>query len=89
VEQTGNVEILGIEFVKSSQGKAVASMNRRMRDPLKGKTVLIIGGEWKGYRGLVTQADDKQVIIEISSKGAMKIPIDRSLIDENVTGGNF
>ena len=40
--------------MKGVQGKAIASMNRRSRDPLIGKTVLIKGGEWKGYKGRVT-----------------------------------
>lgn len=37
-------------------------MNRRIKDSIIGKEIMIIGGEWKGYRGRVTQADDKQVM---------------------------
>jgi len=29
--------------------------------------VVVIGGKFKGHRGRVTQADDKQAIVELSS----------------------
>ena len=56
-------------------------MNRRIKDNIMGKEIVIIGGEWKGYRGRVTQADEKQAIVELSSK-CKKIPIERTLIQE-------
>lgn len=37
----------------------MASINRRFRDPIIGKDVEIIKGEWKGYRGRVCNADDR------------------------------
>src|SRR5438128_364099 len=67
--------------MKGMQGKVIGGMNRRVKDDIIGKVVNIIGGEWKGYRGRVTQADDKQVIVEITSK-CRKVPIDRKLIKE-------
>ncbi len=39
----------------------------------------IIQGEWKGYKGRVKNAYDRQVIIELSSK-CKQIPIERSLV---------
>lgn len=59
----------------------MAAMNRRVKDNIVGKDVIIIGGEWKGYRGRVTRADDKQAIVELSAKGK-QIPIERTLIQE-------
>ena len=51
VEKTRNIEILGNEHMQRSAnghavaaGSAVANMNKRTFDPLKGKEVLIIGG---------------------------------------------
>lgn len=69
VEHSRNVVILGDEHIRAAQGDgAVAAMNRRLRDPLQGKDVEIIKGEWKGYKGRVRQADDRQVTLELSSK---------------------
>ena len=69
MENSRNVVILGDEHIKAAQGSgAVASMNRRLRDPLQGKDVEIIKGEWKGYKGRVRYADDRQVTLELSSK---------------------
>ena len=62
-------------------GVAVATMNKRIRDPLQGKDVLITGGQWKGYRGKVTQLDDRQAMVELSSV-CKKLPIERSLIQD-------
>lgn len=76
----------------SAVGMAVASMNKRGRDPLLGKEVLITGGPWKGQRGRVTQLDDRQAIVEVSSV-CRKLPIDRenvkdmSLIQRENNGG--
>ena len=46
VEQTANLKIQGAEFIKKT-GKIASGANRRQVDPLVGKTVIIIGGEWK------------------------------------------
>ena len=43
----------------------------------------ITGGEWKGYRGRVVQADDKSVMVELSSK-CRKIPISRDMISLDI-----
>ena len=67
--------------MKQNKAGAFANMNRRIRDQITGKEVLIIGGEWKGYRGRVCRCDDKQAIVELASK-CKQIPIDRTLIEE-------
>lgn len=59
----------------------IASMNKRVRDPLLGKEVLITGGPYKGHRGKVTNADDKQVTVELSAI-CKKLPFDRALVQD-------
>ena len=82
VESTKNLVILGGEHIKGREGSAaLASMNKRIRDPLLGKEVLITGGPYKGYRGKVCRVDDKQAIVEFSSI-CKKIPIERSLVKD-------
>lgn len=54
-----NVQILGQEFMKGTNSRAVGGMNKRNKDEIIGKTICIIGGEFKGHRGRVTHADDK------------------------------
>lgn len=47
VEKARNVEILGTEHMnhqKQAGGAAMATMNKRTKDPLRGKEVLITGG---------------------------------------------
>lgn len=44
VENCRNVIILGGEYMKGSQGQAIASQNRLVKDKLVGKQVVIIGG---------------------------------------------
>lgn len=63
------------------QGGAVANSNRRYKDVWKGKEIEITKGPFKGYRGRVCRADDRQAIVELSSK-CQKIPIEVSLIKE-------
>lgn len=79
VQNSRNVAILGAEFMKESQGNAVASQNRLVRDPLVGKLVVIISGKYKGHRGRVDHADDKQAKVELSTQ-CKKIPIDKNFI---------
>ena len=69
VENCRNVDMLGDEFLKNSNSdsQAIASVNKLSRDALVGKDVVIIGGMFKGHRGRVTFADDKQCIVELSS----------------------
>ena len=57
--------------------------NRRVRDPLIGQVVQIIGGEWKGYKGRVTNGDDNQLTVELTSK-YRRVPTDRSNIEINI-----
>ena len=66
---------------RGGEGTAVALMNKRVRDPLRGKEVLVTGGPWKGYRGKVTNVDDRQAIVEFSTI-CKKLPIDRNLIKD-------
>jgi transcription elongation factor len=35
------------------------------RDPLKDKEVIIIRGDWKGYKGIAVRADENKVMIEL------------------------
>ena len=81
VESCRNVVILGAEFMKGVQGKAIASQNRLVRDTLVGKLVVIVGGKFKGHRGRVCYADDKQATVELSTQ-CKKIPVDKCLVKE-------
>ena len=65
--------------MKGTNSRTIGGMNRRNKDAIVGKTIIITGGEFKGHRGRVTQADDRQVIVELSTKNK-KLPIDRSLV---------
>jgi hypothetical protein len=40
-------------------GSAVANMNKRTFDPLRGKEVLITSGPFKGQRGKAVTIDDR------------------------------
>jgi transcription elongation factor len=62
-------------------GSAVANMNKRTFDPLRGKEVLITGGQYKGFRGKVCSIDDRQAMVELSSV-CKKLPIDRANIKD-------
>ncbi len=79
VESNRNVEILGAGFLKGEQGKAIASQNRMVKDPLCGKMVVIIGGQFKGHRGRVCYADDKKATVELSTQ-CKRIPIDKCFV---------
>ena len=74
--------------MKGSTGQAIGSQNRFVRDKLVGKMVVIVGGPFKGHRGRVTYADDKQATVEMSSQ-CKKIPIDKALVKllEEENGG--
>jgi hypothetical protein len=43
--------------------------------------VVVIEGKFKGHRGRVTQCDDKQAMVELSSQ-CKKLPFDKSLLRE-------
>lgn len=90
VELCRNVEILGADFMKGQSGKAIGLQNRMVKDSLVGKTVVIIGGEYKGHKGRVCQADDSKAMVELSTR-CKKIPIQRCYIkpaDEAEGGDN-
>ena len=59
VESSRNVQILGDEHIKEGNAGAVGGVNKRFRDKLLLKDVVIMCGEWKGYRGRVVNIDDK------------------------------
>jgi transcription elongation factor len=59
VEKTRNLAALGAEHMKVAEGAGGASMNKRTRDPLLHKDVLISSGYWKGHKGKVCQIDDR------------------------------
>ena len=46
-----------------------------------GKTVVIVGGKFKGHRGRVSYADDRSATVELSTQ-CKKIPIDKTLVKE-------
>ena len=65
--------MLGAEHVKGTSGAAIASQNRLYKDPLVGKIVVVVAGEYKGHRGRVCYADDKQAMVELNTK-CKKLP---------------
>ena len=78
VENIRNVLILGTEFLKGDpHNKAVAPMNKIIRDKLIDKIVLCIKGAFKGQRGRVTQINGDEAIVELFSK-PKKISIEKS-----------
>lgn len=52
---------------------------RGRRDPSIHKTAVIIGGPFKGYRGIVKNANDTQMTIELNTNGKM-ISVDRTKV---------
>ena len=52
-----------------------------IQDPLCNKIVVIIKGEFKGHRGRVVYADDKQARVELSTKNKI-LPIDKNFVKE-------
>jgi transcription elongation factor len=65
-----NVELLGSELL--IEGSEKGKVNHRkipniIRD-LIGKTVHVIEGKWKGYNGMLIDADDKSIKLELSAK---------------------
>ena len=59
----------------------IASQNRMIKDPLVGKMVNVISGKYKGHRGVVTYADDRQAMVELTSQ-CKKVPIDKINVKE-------
>jgi len=52
-----------------------------VKDQLVGKVVVVIHGKFKGHRGRVTYADDRQATVELSTQ-CKKIPIDKNFVKE-------
>lgn len=84
VEKRRNLLILGAEMLKGSHGafreKRPKSrpVNPR-RDDLFGKLVKIESGAYKGYQGIVVDADKVNVKVELSSKPKV-VNIDRGIV---------
>ena len=65
-----NVELLGSELLIESSEKGKVNHRKipnNIRD-LIGKTVHVIEGKWKGYNGMLIDADDKSIKLELSAK---------------------
>lgn len=78
VEYIRNVMILGTEFLKGDPAnKAVASLNKILKDKLIGKCVQVIKGYFKGQRGRVTQINGEEAILELSTQ-SKKISIPKT-----------
>ena len=69
-ELSENLELLGSEIL--TEGNEKGRVNRR-RVPnhikeLKGKTVHVIKGNWKGYNGILLEGNDKNIKLELIAK---------------------
>ena len=65
-----NVELLGSELLieNSEKGKVNHRKVPKNIKDLIGKTVHVIEGKWKGYNGILINADDKSIKLELSAK---------------------
>jgi len=86
VEKSKNLLILGAELLKgnndlSTGGKGRGRFGLNRRDELINKVVIIKSGPYKGYQGLVTEADRTSVRVELSSQ-AKEITVDRSNVTD-------
>lgn len=65
-----NVELLGSELLieNSEKGKVNHRKIPKNIKDLIGKTVHVIEGKWKGYNGILINADDKSIKLELSAK---------------------
>ena len=65
-----NLELLGSELLAENSEKGKVNQRRVPNDikDLLGKTVHIIEGNWKGYNGILIEANDKYVKVELSAK---------------------
>ena len=65
-----NVELLGSELLIEGSEKGKVNHRKIPNDirELIGKTVHVIEGKWKGYNGILINADDKSIKLELSAK---------------------
>ena len=69
-EINDNLEILGSELLLENSEKGKVNIKRvpnEIKD-LIGKTVHVIKGNWKGYNGILIDANDKFIKLELSAK---------------------
>ena len=65
-----NLELLGSELLIENSDKGKVN-HRRVPNDIKdliGKTVHVIEGRWKGYNGILIDANDKYIKLELSAK---------------------
>ena len=65
-----NLELLGSELLAENTEKGKVNQRRVPNDikELIGKTVHVIEGKWKGYNGILIDANDKSIKLELSAK---------------------
>ena len=65
-----NLELLGSELLAENTEKGKVNQRRVPNDikDLIGKTVHVIEGKWKGYNGILIDANDKSIKLELSAK---------------------
>ena len=65
-----NLELLGSELLSENTDKGKVNQRRVPNDikELIGKTVHVIEGKWKGYNGILIDANDKSIKLELSAK---------------------
>ena len=87
-ELSENVEILGSELYNENE---IGRINKkRIPENLKkliNKTVNIVKGNWKGYKGILKQATDKELLIELSAK-QKTVKVNVGDIKEGMDGNN-
>lgn len=74
-----NVELLGSEMLMQNSDKIKVNYRVIPKDIKKliGKTLKVIKGIWKGYNGIVVDANDKCVKLELSAKQkTIQLPFD-------------
>ena len=69
-ENNENLELLGSELLIENSEKGKVNHRRVPNDikDLLGKTVHVIEGRWKGYNGILIDANDKNIKLELSAK---------------------
>ena len=65
-----NLELLGSELLAENTEKGKVNQRRVPNDikELLGKTVHVVEGKWKGYNGILIDANDKSIKLELSAK---------------------
>ena len=65
-----NLELLGSELLAENTDKGKVNL-RRVPNEIKdllGKMVHVVEGSWKGYNGILIDANDKYIKLELSAK---------------------